>query len=63
MSEKSYVFENVEVVLTGRTAVRELRSGKSESLYEITPKHSTTGVWKKWVRFVDLFEVQETAND
>jgi hypothetical protein len=57
--DKSYVYENTEVIMTGRSATKELRSGKIDTLYEITPKHSTSGQWKKWVNFSDLFEVSE----
>lgn len=57
--DKSYVYENAEVIKTGRTASKELRSGKVDVLYEITPKHSTTGQWRKWVKNSDLFEVNE----
>lgn len=56
---QSYVFENVEVVLTGRKAAKTLRSGKEEILYEITPKLSTTGMWKKWVNISQMYEVVE----
>ena len=47
--EQSHVYENTEVVKTGRTASKQLRSGKAEILYEITPKSTMTGSWKKWV--------------
>lgn len=56
---KSYVYEQSEVVLTGRSATKQLRSGKVESLYEITPKSSQVGVWKKWVAFDSLYTVSE----
>ncbi len=57
--EKTYVYENTEVVLTGRSASKTLRSGRVEKLYEITPKHSTSGVWKKWVDISALYEVED----
>lgn len=55
---QSYVYENVEVKLTGRTASKKLKSGKIDELVEITPIHSIEGSWLKWVREVELFEVQ-----
>lgn len=60
---QSYVFENVEVVLTGRKAAKTLRSGKEEVLYEITPKHSTTGMWKKWVNLSQMYEVMDSDEE
>jgi len=55
--EKSYVFENIEVKKTGRTAERKLKSGKVDHLLEITPADENIGRWKKWVRDAELFEV------
>lgn len=55
---KSYVYENVEVVKTGKLASKKLRSGKEDILCEVTPKDNSIGTWKKWVRPDDLFEVQ-----
>jgi hypothetical protein len=59
MNEQTYVYENVEVVKTGRTAKKTLNSGKVDILFEITPKNTDIGAWKKWVREADLFEVQQ----
>ena len=56
---QSYVHENVEVVLTGRTASRKLTSGKIDALVEITPKDSAIGYWKKWVSHNTLYQVNE----
>jgi hypothetical protein len=56
---KSYVFENTEIILTGRTASKPLRSGKLETLYEITPKLNNVGAWHKWVRMEEMFEVND----
>lgn len=56
----TYVFENVEVEKTGRTAQRKLKSGKTDELVEVTPADQNTGTWKKWAREADLFEVGET---
>jgi len=57
---KSYVYDNVEVSKTGRTASKTLASGKEDVLFEITPVHQTTGMWKKWVRESDLFLIKIT---
>lgn len=54
-----YVYDNVEVIKTGRTAKKALRSGKVDELFEVTPVESFDGVWKKWVRDSELFEVQQ----
>ena len=53
----TYVYENTEVVKTGRQAAKKLRSGKDDALVEIEPKDSSVGSWKKWVREDDLFTV------
>lgn len=55
--EQTYVFENVEVRKTGRKATSELRSGKIDVLYEITPVDLSVGSWKKWVRDDAMFKV------
>lgn len=55
----TYVFENVEVKKTGRTADRKLPSGKIDKLLEITPVDENIGKWKKWVRDAELFEVKD----
>lgn len=56
--EQTYVYENVEVRKTGRTAERPLKSGKVDVLFEITPVDEIIGRWKRWVRDAELFEVQ-----
>lgn len=45
----TYVFENTEVVKTGRKAQRKLTSGKIDELVEVTPTDRMNGTWKKWV--------------
>lgn len=55
--EKTYVYSNVEVKMTGRNATKELKSGKTDALVEVTPVNSIDGLWKKWVRVAELFEV------
>lgn len=59
----SYVYEQTEVILTGRKATKELRSGKEEVLFEITPISKITGSWQKWVQMSQLFEVVEEDED
>lgn len=56
---QSYVLENVEVTLTGRRAVKTLPSGKQDVQFEVTPKNSFNGNWKKWVRDQDLYLIEE----
>lgn len=58
MNAKRYVYDNVEVIKTGRSAKKPLRSGKIDELFEITPVETMDGTWKKWVREIELFEVQ-----
>lgn len=53
----SYVYENTEVIKTGRRSQRKLSSGKVDELVEITPTDSINGQWKKWVREDMLFTV------
>ena len=54
---QTYVYENVEVKKTGRTAQKTLKSGSVDQLVEITPVDPMVGSWKKWVRDAELFEV------
>ena len=53
----SYVYDDCEVKLTGRTATQTLRSGKTLMIYEITPVHPMNGVWKKWISMSNLYKV------
>lgn len=53
----TFVYENNEVIKTGRSATKTLKSGKVDTLVEITPKDNSIGIWKKWVRVDDLFVV------
>lgn len=57
--EQTYVHEQTEVRLTGRTAKNTLRSGKVEVIHEITPVDSMVGSWKKWVRLDQLAIVDQ----
>ena len=56
--ETTYVFENIEVRLTGRTSSRVLPSGRVDILHEVTPVDSMVGSWKKWVKLQAMHEVQ-----
>jgi len=71
MSE-TYIYDNTEVVMTGRTAVKAVaktkrRSGRSpvstDRLYEVKPADPENGTWKKWVRQRDLYEIQKEDNN
>lgn len=57
----SFVFENIEVIMTGRKASRVLSSNKCETLVEITPKNDKDGLWHKWVPERVLFVVEELS--
>lgn len=62
-TDKTFVFENVEVKKTGRVAHRKLRSSKIDVLVEITPVDEKTGTWKKWARPAELFEVGDGGEE
>lgn len=55
--EQTFLFEDVEVRKTGRTAKRTLRNNKVDERFEITPIDTMQGVWKKWVRNSDLYDI------
>lgn len=70
MTDRSYIYENTEVVLTGRTAEKELATmrtmdyggrvvPKIDVLHEVTPIDKEVGSWKKWVRMKDLYEIKQ----
>jgi hypothetical protein len=56
---KTYLLDDVEVALTGRTATRELRNNKVDERVEVTPADAENGSWKKWVRRAELYEIKE----
>lgn len=56
--DSQYIFNNVEVVLTGRTAKRQLKR-KVDILHEIKPADPENGSWTKWVRIVELYEITD----
>lgn len=63
MTDKTYVYNETEVKLTGRTAKKtlEAKGRRSEPkvfmLYEITPADKENGSWKNWVKMTDLYEI------
>jgi peptidyl-tRNA hydrolase len=61
--EQTYVYDNLEVRKTGRTAKKVLRSNKVDELFEITPVDEKVGTWKKWVRDAELFEVEPEGDE
>ena len=58
--DKTYVFAGDEVILTGRTAVKTLKSSREKIIYEIELKNKPqyTNEKNKWVELVELFQVQ-----
>lgn len=61
---KTFVHDGEEVVLTGREAVRKIKSptgGERElKKIEITPlEFASGGGWKKWVEPGELYEILE----
>lgn len=66
-NQKKYVYDFIEVVQTGRTAVKTLTSTSrrtkevctnEEVVVEITPANAGDGTWKKWVKEGDLYEIK-----
>ena len=56
----TYVHDGIEVVLTGRKAKKQLRSGdKFDHLVEIKPAALLTASFFKWVRKADLYLIIE----
>lgn len=55
---KTYVYNDIEVKLTGRVAKRSAPGNKQMELVEITPTDEDNGTWKKWVPLSTLFEIQ-----
>lgn len=61
--EKTYVYDNAEVKLTGRKAQKKVNSRgrggetKIHELVEITPADLENGSWKRWVKMAELYEV------
>lgn len=60
----NYVYENIEVKKTGRTASRTIgTSTKIQVVVEITPSDEDNGTWKKWVNPDQLFVIGDTAEN
>ncbi len=64
----TYVYDGIEVELTGRTAVRKNTNIKvivasteqQQTLHEITPFDTNVhGDWKKWVPMSTLYIIEE----
>ena len=56
-TNSTFLLDNIEVVLTGRVACRELRGGKTEERKEVQPANSDEGTWKRWVKPAELFKI------
>jgi hypothetical protein len=64
-----YVYEQTEVVLTGRKAQREIAPRRKNTrskdithpieLVEVTPKDEENGSWKKFIRMTELYKIIE----
>ena len=65
----TYLHRNVEVIETGRTAVKQRKSLRKDKeptesiLHEVKPKDPQVGSWTDWVRLSDLYIVQETKDE
>lgn len=69
-NNETFVYNGLEVKLTGRIAIKKqetksrVRRGeitKTETeLYEITPVSLEDGSWKKWVEMNELFVIKTT---
>ena len=57
--DKTYVYDGIEVVLTGRKAQKQLRSQKTDEVIEIKQADPESASFKKWVRMKELFEIVE----
>lgn len=73
MSDKVYVHNGVEVVLTGRKANRKIEARTArgrgyteprvDTLHEITPADKELGTWMKWIRLEELYEIEESTDE
>ncbi len=55
--DKIYVHDGREVVLTGKSAEKKLRSGKTDTVVQIKAANPEDGSFTKWVRMNELFEI------
>ena len=57
---KTYLFNNVEVRLTGRFT-RKVRTRQKQEVhipvYEVQPVDEFNGIWKKWATAEELLEI------
>lgn len=53
----TFVMNDTEVRLTGRTANRKISAVKAQELVEVTPADEDLGTWKKWVPKSSLYEI------
>jgi hypothetical protein len=58
--EDTYIYDELEVKLTGRKAVKKTASGKSVELVEVTPVNEHDGTFRKWTSMNTLFKVQDS---
>lgn len=63
MTDKTYVYDELEVKMTGRVASRKSKRATSrqpeefkDTLYEIEPVDRVVE-WKKWVAMAELYEI------
>lgn len=59
--QQNYVFEGLEVRMTGRTA-KLAGVSKEHLVYEVTPVGEMSDVWKKWVKLTDLYVILPSPN-
>ena len=60
----NYVYDNVEVLLTGRVAIKQIKMTNKiveDRLIEIKPADPEGPTWKKWVRSNELYQIQENS--
>ena len=61
----TYIYDNIEVVLTGRSASKKQKERRTSTnstpkqLLEITPVDQTIDDWKKWVSLEDMYIIDE----
>ncbi len=63
VQQKTYLLDDIEVVMTGRVAKRKLRNNKVDERIEIKPEFLEDGSWKRWVRKTDLYEIEKDNNE
>jgi len=58
MNQQTYVFGEIEVKKTGRTAKKQMPGTRAPLVVEeITPVNDYDGTWKKWVQPSALFTI------